>query len=58
MIDLNHWHHAIHQITGGMAVTFNRGTAEDLAKRAGMLRVVAKEMEAEREVETAPRHGA
>ena len=31
MIDLNTWHHAIHQITGGMALRFNKAAADDTA---------------------------
>lgn len=43
-IDLNRWHHAIHQVTGAMATHFNRATPEDLTKWAGM--AIAAEMEA------------
>jgi hypothetical protein len=46
VIDLNVWHHAVHQVTGNMAAHFNRATPEDLQKWAGMLRKVAEEMEA------------
>jgi hypothetical protein len=46
MIDLNLWHHAIHQVSGGMALRFNRATPADLVKWAGMLRAIAGEMEA------------
>jgi endogenous inhibitor of DNA gyrase (YacG/DUF329 family) len=45
VIDLNAWHHAVHQVTGDMALKFNRATATDLQRWAGMLRVVAGEME-------------
>jgi hypothetical protein len=45
MIDLNRWHHAIHQVTGGMALLFNRAAAGDLEGWARMLRAVADEME-------------
>lgn len=44
-IDLNIWHHAIHQVTGGMAVKFNRATAADLEQWAMALRKVADEMQ-------------
>jgi hypothetical protein len=43
-INLNAWHRAIHQVTGGMALRFNRATATDLAQWARMLRTVAEEM--------------
>jgi endogenous inhibitor of DNA gyrase (YacG/DUF329 family) len=45
MIDLNRWHHAIHQVTGNMALLFNRAAADDLESWARMLRAVADEME-------------
>jgi endogenous inhibitor of DNA gyrase (YacG/DUF329 family) len=48
MIDLNRWHHRIHQVTGEMAIRFNRATPIDLACWAMVLRTVAAEMEAER----------
>jgi len=44
-IDLNEWHHAIHQVTGDMALRFNRATTGDLRRWAKMLRHVAEEME-------------
>jgi hypothetical protein len=43
-IDLNEWHHAIHQVTGDMALRFNTVTAKDLALWAAILREVAQEM--------------
>jgi endogenous inhibitor of DNA gyrase (YacG/DUF329 family) len=43
-IDLNKWHHAIHQVTGDMALRFNSVTAKDLARWAAKLREVAQEM--------------
>jgi hypothetical protein len=46
VIDLNVWHHAIHHVTGAMALRFNRATPADLAQWAKMLWVVAEEMEA------------
>jgi endogenous inhibitor of DNA gyrase (YacG/DUF329 family) len=45
MIDLNRWHHVIHQVTGAMALRFNRAAAIDLERWAKMLRAVADEME-------------
>jgi hypothetical protein len=45
-VDLNRWHHAIHQVTGNMALRFNRAAAADLERWAKMLRTVANEMEA------------
>jgi hypothetical protein len=45
MIDLNAWHHAIHQITGDMAVRFNRATIKDLQRWICKLRAVAEQME-------------
>jgi hypothetical protein len=45
-IDLNLWHHAIHRVTGDMALRFNRATPADLERWANMLRKVAEEMEA------------
>jgi hypothetical protein len=46
-IDLNRWHHAVHQVTGSMALRFNKATADDLARWAKALRELADEMEAE-----------
>ena len=45
-VDLNGWHHAIHQITGDIALRFNGATAADLEHWAKLLREVAEEMEA------------
>jgi hypothetical protein len=45
-VDLNGWHHAIHQITGDIALRFNGATAADLERWAKLLREVAEEMEA------------
>jgi hypothetical protein len=42
-IDLNFWHHALHQVTGSMALRFNRATPADLEKWAETLRAVAAE---------------
>jgi hypothetical protein len=28
-IDLNRWHHAVHQVSGGMATRFNRAKPEE-----------------------------
>ena len=44
--DLNLWHRAIHEVTGDMALRFNKATATDLERWAKMLREVAKEMDA------------
>ena len=46
MIDLNAWHHAIHQVTGDMALRFNRATADDLKRWSRALQQVAMEMQA------------
>lgn len=45
-VDLNKWHHVIHQVTGEMALRFNRATAADLERWAKILREVAEEMAA------------
>jgi endogenous inhibitor of DNA gyrase (YacG/DUF329 family) len=45
-IDLNRWHHAIHAVTGDMAIRFNGATIDDLRRWAEMLRAVADEMDA------------
>jgi hypothetical protein len=42
---LNKWHHAVHQVTGDMAVLFNRATTDDLKRWAEMLRTIADEMD-------------
>jgi hypothetical protein len=44
--DLNRWHHAIHAVTGDMAIRFNSAGAADLRRWARMLRAVADEMDA------------
>ena len=44
--DLNEWHYAIHEVTGDMALRFNKATAVDLERWAKMLREVAEKMEA------------
>jgi hypothetical protein len=46
-IDLNVWHHQLHQTTGAMAVRFNKAGAEDLRHWAEALHRIAREMEAE-----------
>ena len=46
MIDLNAWHHSLHQVTGSMALKFNRAAAADLRGWAETLRSIAGEMEA------------
>jgi hypothetical protein len=45
-IDLNVWHHAIHEVTGDMAIRFNEATIDDLKRWASILRVIADEMDA------------
>jgi hypothetical protein len=44
VIDLNSWHRAVHQVTGDMALRFNRATPADLERWAKTLRKVAEEM--------------
>ena len=39
--DLNEWHHALHQVTGDMALRFNKATTDDLTRWAKMLRDIA-----------------
>lgn len=46
MFDLNIWHHALHQVTGAMALRWCRATAWDLRRWAAELRAVAAAMEA------------
>ena len=46
VIDLNKMHHAIHQVSGDMALRFNRATVADLERWARALRELAQEMEA------------
>jgi hypothetical protein len=46
VIDLNRLHHAVHQVTGHMAIRFNKATPEDLELWAKALRVIAKAMDA------------
>ena len=46
-VDLNKWHHDVHQVSGGIALKFNKATVADLARWARALRVIADEMEAE-----------
>lgn len=46
MIDLNKLHHSLHQVSGAMALRFNRATVTDLRQWAEALRTVAGEMEA------------
>lgn len=45
LYDLTKWHRALHQVTGDMALTFNRATADDLKRWAQMLRDVIEQME-------------
>jgi hypothetical protein len=51
-IDLNAWHHALHQVTGAMALKFNRATPHDLERWAEMLQAVAAEMRAANKTDT------
>jgi hypothetical protein len=44
-IDLNKWHHAIHQVSGGMALHFNRATVDDVRQWAEALRTIAEGMQ-------------
>jgi endogenous inhibitor of DNA gyrase (YacG/DUF329 family) len=46
-IDLNRWHHQLHQTTGSMALRFNEAGAGDLWRWAEELHRIAGEMEAE-----------
>ena len=46
VINLNAWYHDIHQVTGDMALRFNRATPADLERWASMLQNVAEEMQA------------
>jgi hypothetical protein len=45
VVDLNKMHHAIHQVSGDMALRFNKATAADLKRWAKMLRELAQDME-------------
>ena len=45
MIDLNVWHHALHQVTGGMALRFNRAGLTNLRAWAAELHAIASGME-------------
>jgi hypothetical protein len=45
VIDLNAWHHAIHRVTGAMALRFNRATPADLQTWGRQLRAVADAMQ-------------
>jgi hypothetical protein len=44
-IDLNVWHHAIHQVTGDMALRFNTATIADLQRWIRKLWAIADEMQ-------------
>lgn len=46
-IDLNKWHHDVHQISGSIALKWCRATPADLKQWAKALRTIADEMEAE-----------
>jgi plasmid maintenance system antidote protein VapI len=43
-IDLNRLHHAAHQITGDMALKFNKAVPADLERWAAALRALADQM--------------
>ena len=45
MIDLHAWHHALHQITGTMALRWYRCTADDLLVWSHELHAIAAAME-------------
>jgi hypothetical protein len=45
VIDLNKMHHAIHQVSGDMALRFYKATAADLIRWTKMLRELAQDME-------------
>jgi hypothetical protein len=45
VIDLNKMHHAIHQVSGDMALRFYKATAADLIRWTKMLRELARDME-------------
>jgi hypothetical protein len=45
MLCMDRWLHAIHQVTGSMALRFTKATAADLQHWVGMLRTTAAEME-------------
>jgi hypothetical protein len=51
-IDINKMHHTVHQVSGDMALHFNKATDADLKRWAKALREVADEMEAEAVRET------
>jgi type II secretory pathway component PulC len=44
-IDLNRLHHAVHQITGDMALRWNKADARDLERWARVLRTIAQAMD-------------
>ncbi len=43
-IDLNRMHHAVHQVSGDMALKFNSAAPADLERWAAALRLLADEM--------------
>lgn len=51
--DLNAWHRGVHQVTGGMALKFNKATLADLQRWAAQLRTIADQM-----AQAAPSAGA
>ena len=53
MIDLNEFHHDVHQISGAMALRFNRATPADLRYWAAKLHALAEQMTAVAQATTA-----
>ncbi len=53
-IDLNAWHHALHQVTGAMALHFNSASTADLRRWAAQLRAVAEQMASTAEEDVTP----
>lgn len=56
-IDLHRWHRDLHQVTGRMALHFNRATTADLYEWSAELTSVAEQMRmlaAERREDAAP----
>jgi hypothetical protein len=51
MIDLNRLHHAVHQVSGSMALVWCRATATDLRQWAHALHTIADEMKAAAEID-------
>ena len=45
-VDLNPWYRALHQITGDMALGFNKAAPADLERWANVMREIADQMDA------------